>query len=133
MRRAHRKIHPTHYSPDHYPPDPWSPGRLARGTAPNCIGRGPWRCPGGRGTRAPRVSPATRKLLIPRPFPPLESIQTNGEYTMTIFDPARGRVIDGGGGHGGSGLLRLIGLGIAAFLLVILFFSSVTRVGTGHV
>src|SRR5258708_5792873 len=52
---------------------------------------------------------------------------------MTIFDPARGRVIDGGGGHGGSGLLRLVGLGIAAFLLVILFFSSITRVGTGHV
>jgi prohibitin 1 len=51
---------------------------------------------------------------------------------MTIFDPARGRVIDGGGGHGG-GLLRLIALGIAAFLLVILFFSSITRVGTGHV
>jgi len=50
---------------------------------------------------------------------------------MTIFDPARGRVIDGGGGR--SGLLRLIGIGIAAFLLAILFFSSVTRVGTGHV
>jgi regulator of protease activity HflC (stomatin/prohibitin superfamily) len=50
---------------------------------------------------------------------------------MTIFDPARGRVIEGGGGSGG--LLRLIGLGIAAFLLVILLFSSVTRVGTGHV
>ena len=52
---------------------------------------------------------------------------------MTIFDPARGRIIDGGGAHGGGGLLRLIGLGIAAFLLVILLFSSVTRVGTGHV
>jgi prohibitin 1 len=51
---------------------------------------------------------------------------------MTIFDPARGRVIDGGGGQGGS-LLRLIGLGIAVFILVILFFSAVTRVGTGHV
>jgi regulator of protease activity HflC (stomatin/prohibitin superfamily) len=51
---------------------------------------------------------------------------------MTIFDPARGRIIDGGGGSGGN-LLRLIGLGIAAFLLVILLFSSVTRVGTGHV
>jgi len=51
---------------------------------------------------------------------------------MTIFDPARGKIIDGGGGHGG-GLLRLIGLGIAAFLLVILFFSAITRVGTGHV
>jgi prohibitin 1 len=50
---------------------------------------------------------------------------------MTIFDPARGRIIDGGGR--GGGMLRLIGLGIAAFLLVILFFSAVTRVGTGHV
>jgi len=34
---------------------------------------------------------------------------------MTIFDPARGRVIDGGG-HGG-GLLRLIGIAIAALVL----------------
>jgi len=50
---------------------------------------------------------------------------------MAIFDPSRGRVIDGGG-HGG-GMLRLIGLGIVAFLLVILFFSAVTRVNTGHV
>jgi prohibitin 1 len=50
---------------------------------------------------------------------------------MTIFDPARGRIINGGGG--GGGLLRLIGLGVAAFLLVILLFSAVTRVGTGHV
>ncbi len=50
---------------------------------------------------------------------------------MTIFDPARGRVIDGGGG--GGGMIRLIGLGIAAFLLVILLFSAITRVGTGHV
>ncbi len=50
---------------------------------------------------------------------------------MTIFDPARGRIIDGGGS--GFGLLRLIGLGLAAFLLVILLFSSVTKVGTGHV
>jgi len=49
---------------------------------------------------------------------------------MTIFDPARGRVIDGGSG---GNLLRLIGLGIAAFLVVILLFSSVTRVGTGRV
>ncbi len=50
---------------------------------------------------------------------------------MTVFDPARGKIIDGGGGLGG--LLRLIGIGIAGFLLVILLFSSVTRVGTGHV
>ena len=49
---------------------------------------------------------------------------------MAIFDPSRGRVIDGGG-HGG--MLRLIGLGILGFLLVILLFSSVTKVNTGHV
>ncbi len=50
---------------------------------------------------------------------------------MTIFDPARGRVIDGGGGAGN--LIRLVGMGIAAFLLVILLLSAITRVGTGHV
>lgn len=49
---------------------------------------------------------------------------------MTFLDPARGRIIDGGGGFS---LLRLIGIGIAALLLVILLFSAVTRVGTGHV
>jgi len=50
---------------------------------------------------------------------------------MTIFDPARGRVIDGGGG--GRGLLTLIGLGSVGLLLVILLFSSITTVKTGHV
>jgi prohibitin 1 len=50
---------------------------------------------------------------------------------MTILDPARSRVIDPGG-HGGT-LLRLVGLSIAAFLIVILLFNCVTRVGTGHV
>lgn len=50
---------------------------------------------------------------------------------MTIFDPTRGRVIDTGG-HSGN-VLRLVGLGIIAFLLVILVLSSVTRVNTGHV
>jgi prohibitin 1 len=49
---------------------------------------------------------------------------------MAIFDPARGRVIDGGGG---GGLLRLAGFGVAALVVVILLFSSVTKVGTGHV
>ena len=48
---------------------------------------------------------------------------------MTIFNQGRGPVIDANSGFG----LRLIGLAIAAFLLVILLFSSVTRVGTGHV
>lgn len=50
---------------------------------------------------------------------------------MTIFDPSRPRVIDTGRGS----FIRLIGLGFAAFLLVIviLVFSSITRVGTGRV
>lgn len=50
---------------------------------------------------------------------------------MTIFDPTRPRVIDTGGNTGT--LLRLISLGVAAFVIVILLFASVTRVGTGHV
>src|SRR5207248_9676060 len=50
---------------------------------------------------------------------------------MTIFDPSRPRVIDTGGV--GGNLLRLVVLGVIAFLAVILLFSSVTRVGTGHV
>lgn len=68
------------------------------------------------------------KTLFGFPTAPLRS---SGGIKMTIFDSARGRVIDGGGGSGG--LLRLIGLGLVAFLVVILLFSSVTRVGTGHV
>jgi prohibitin 1 len=53
---------------------------------------------------------------------------------MTIFDPStpRGRVIDTSAGFG-SNMLRLIGLGILGFVLIILLFSSVTRVNTGHV
>jgi prohibitin 1 len=50
---------------------------------------------------------------------------------MTIFDPNRPRVIDTGG-HAGN-LIRLVGLAVAAFIFVILLFSAVTRVGTGHV
>jgi regulator of protease activity HflC (stomatin/prohibitin superfamily) len=48
---------------------------------------------------------------------------------MTIYSDARGKVID----VGGNPLLKLAGLGIAAFLIVILLFSSITRVATGHV
>ncbi len=48
---------------------------------------------------------------------------------MTIFDSPRGRVVDANGG----GAIRLIGLGIAALLLIVALFNSVTRVGTGHV
>jgi prohibitin 1 len=50
---------------------------------------------------------------------------------MTIFDSAHGRVVDSGG-HGAN-LPRLVGLSIATFLLVILLYNCVTRVGTGHV
>lgn len=48
---------------------------------------------------------------------------------MTIYSEARGRVVD----VGGSPILRLLGLGISAFLIVILLFASVTRVQSGHV
>lgn len=51
---------------------------------------------------------------------------------MTIFDPNRPRVVDVAGNHGAA-FVRLIGLGVAAFIVVILLFNSVTRVGTGHV
>jgi len=48
---------------------------------------------------------------------------------MTIYSDARGRVVD----VGSSPVLRLLGLGISAFLVVILLFASVTRVQSGHV
>jgi prohibitin 1 len=48
---------------------------------------------------------------------------------MTILDSQRGRVVDVNGGT----MVRLIGLGILALVLIIALFNSVTRVGTGHV
>ncbi len=48
---------------------------------------------------------------------------------MTIFNEGRPRVIDANPGS----LFRLVVIGAAAFLLVILLFASITRVGTGHV
>jgi len=48
---------------------------------------------------------------------------------MTIYGDSRGKIID----PGGRPLFRLVGLGIAAFIIVILLFSAVTRVSTGHV
>jgi prohibitin 1 len=48
---------------------------------------------------------------------------------MPTYGNAPGRVID----VNGSPLLRLVAIGIAAFIIVILLFSSVTRVSTGHV
>jgi regulator of protease activity HflC (stomatin/prohibitin superfamily) len=51
---------------------------------------------------------------------------------MTIFDgqTGRGRVIDAGAPRG---LLTLIGFAIVGLVLLVVFFNSVTRVGTGHV
>jgi prohibitin 1 len=49
---------------------------------------------------------------------------------MTPFGDPRGRVVDV---NGGRPLVRLIGIGIVAFVIVIILFSSVTRVSTGHV
>jgi regulator of protease activity HflC (stomatin/prohibitin superfamily) len=48
---------------------------------------------------------------------------------MTIFNEARGRVIDANP----SPIFKLLGLAIAAFLIVILLFSSITKVASGHV
>jgi prohibitin 1 len=48
---------------------------------------------------------------------------------MTIFDAQRGRVVEVPGGS----MLRLVGLGAVGFLIVILLFSAVTRVGSGAV
>ena len=48
---------------------------------------------------------------------------------MTIFNDARGRVIDANPGPA----LRLFGIALAAFLVVIALFASVVRVDSGHV
>ncbi len=48
---------------------------------------------------------------------------------MTIFDPPRGRVIDVPGGS----IVRVVGLAVIGFLIVILLFSAVTRVDSGAV
>ena len=49
---------------------------------------------------------------------------------MAIYDPIRGKVIDAGSG---GTVMKLLGLALAAFLLVVLLFSSVARVESGHV
>ena len=49
---------------------------------------------------------------------------------MAIYDPIRGKVIDAGSG---GTVMKLLGLAFAAFLLVVLLFSSVARVESGHV
>lgn len=49
---------------------------------------------------------------------------------MAIYDPIRGKVIDAGSG---GTVMKLLGLALAAFLLVVLLFASVARVESGHV
>jgi regulator of protease activity HflC (stomatin/prohibitin superfamily) len=49
---------------------------------------------------------------------------------MAIYDPTRGKVIDV---TSGGTVLKLLGLGFVAFLLVIILFASVARVESGHV
>jgi len=48
---------------------------------------------------------------------------------MTIFNEPHGRVIDSNPGS----MLRLLGIGVAAFVLVILLFGAVARVDSGNV
>ena len=48
---------------------------------------------------------------------------------MAIFNEPHGRVIDANSGS----VLRLLGIAAAAFVAVILIFSSVARVDSGHV
>src|SRR5215471_20136053 len=55
---------------------------------------------------------------------------TLGErHAMTIFDPQRPRVVNVQGGPA----LRLLGLAVIGFIVVIAFFSAVTRVDSGAV
>jgi prohibitin 1 len=48
---------------------------------------------------------------------------------MTIFNEGRGKIINADG----NPVFRLLGLGIVAFVLVILFFTAVARVESGNV
>jgi prohibitin 1 len=48
---------------------------------------------------------------------------------MPIFNEGRGRIID----SGTNPLFRLLAVGVAAFLVVILLFASIARVDSGHV
>src|SRR5437868_9078957 len=50
-------------------------------------------------------------------------------FLMTIYGNAPGKVVN----VGGNPLAKLVGVGIVLFVLVILLFNSITRVGTGHV
>ena len=67
----------------------------------------------------------TQALTLPQPVP----YNSARECAMTIYDPSQRRVVDL---HGGTAL-RLLGLGFIGLLIVILLFSSVTRVDSGAV
>jgi len=53
----------------------------------------------------------------------------DGRAVMPIFDIARGQVINADG----ADVLRVIGLAISGVVIIVLLFSSVTRVATGPV
>jgi len=67
-----------------------------------------------------------KSLTVGNPVP----YNFNGRLLMAIYDPIRGKVIDAGSG---STVMKLLGLALAAFLMVVLLFSSVARVESGHV
>jgi prohibitin 1 len=67
-----------------------------------------------------------KSLTVANPVP----YNFNGRLLMAIYDPIRGKVIDAGSG---GTVMKLLGLALAAFLLVVLLFSSVARVESGHV
>src|SRR5215475_7972329 len=48
---------------------------------------------------------------------------------MTIYSDPRGKIVDANG----NPLMRLAGLALIAFVVIILLFSCITRVGTGRV
>ncbi|MBV9087180.1 MAG: hypothetical protein JOY79_06835, partial [Acidobacteriaceae bacterium] len=51
---------------------------------------------------------------------------------MTTYGFGKEKIINGGGPSGGAAL-RALGLGVLLFIFVIVFFSAVTRVPSGHV
>src|SRR5581483_1790674 len=68
----------------------------------------------------------TRRHFAPRRAP---STISPGRCLMALYGDARGRIIEGNPGAG----LKLLGLAIAAFLVIVVLFASVARVQSGHV
>src|ERR1700757_2718379 len=80
-----------------------------------------------RGWKKSRADLVLHEGTYNRAFSHLESAR--GGTVMTIYSDARGKIVD----INGNPLLKLIGLGMAAFIVVVLLLSSVTKVPTGHV